>query len=303
MRQRGAPPDVGSAIKEAVVKAVENLTEYFRQQALDELAELGNLEAFRGVREDEEPFVRRRPGRPRKIVVPGEVPTVKRPGRRPKGRKKLIREAIALRSLKRRLDGVAQRPVIVSTPSPEPELVSILPPPPVELRRRELAPPERVEWDTYPEKFGRFETRHGKDETKVTLKLYEDDRPKTRADCMTAVELANDEDWLRANPGKKPVNGKNSARPCPWVSCRNHLGINVTPSGSLQIIHDWDDGRPTCALDVVDANGPAILDTTGKFFGVTRERLRQIEVKALLRLKATKIEWEEPPEKRDNEAA
>ena len=302
MRRRGEPFDFEATLKTIVMKSVERLREYMREELANAL---DSLEPFRGDREDEEPFVRRRPGRPRKVVVEARARAegqVLKKTRRPRGRKKLIREAAEFLALKKRLD----RPELPNKqPDPEPvpqvelEPLSYAPlvPPRVPT---ELHPAPHVEWDTFSEKESRAEAWSSREETRETLKLYREDRPTTRADCMTAAELANDEAWLRANPGKRPVDGKNSARPCPWVSCRQHLAINVNTSGSLQVIQDWDDGRPTCALDIVDANGPAILDKTGRFFGLTRERLRQIEAKALARAKRMKIEFEDPVEKRTN---
>ncbi len=290
------------------------------------MGELDNLEQFRGVREDSEPFARRRPGRPRKATT--ELTKGFGRKRRPRGRKKMIRERLSLMALKQRLatprlpkgtpppiprpeepvpdeledseEHTDTRPVLVPKPTDDEPELSLVPP----HVDRSLRPPNDARWDTYSEKLSRslFSSQADVERARVTLKLYEEDRPRTRADCLTAIELANDEEWLRDNPGKKPIDGKNSARPCPWVSCRYHLAINVTPCGSLQVIKDWDDGRPTCSLDVIDANGPAILDTTGKFFGLTRERLRQIEVKALMRAKRCDIEFEDPPDRRSNEA-
>jgi hypothetical protein len=40
-----------------------------------------------------------------------------------------------------------------------------------------------------------------------------------------------------------------------------------------------------CVLDIVDERGPLTLDEVGEVFGVTRERIRQIELKALMKLK------------------
>ena len=71
-------------------------------------------------------------------------------------------------------------------------------------------------------------------------------------------------------------------RPCPFVSCRYHLAIDVTHSGSVRVLPDWDDGRDTCALDVADSK-EMTLDKIGELLGVTRERIRQMEVKAVLR--------------------
>lgn len=66
----------------------------------------------------------------------------------------------------------------------------------------------------------------------------------------------------------------NEARPCQFRSCRYHL--SGTKIGN-------DDVTETCVLDVAD-RGPQNLDEIGAIFGVTRERVRQIEAKALERL-------------------
>lgn len=54
-------------------------------------------------------------------------------------------------------------------------------------------------------------------------------------------------------------------RPCTWSSCRHHL------NGS-------------CVLDLVDARGPLSLREIGRVFGVSRERARQLEARALRKL-------------------
>lgn len=84
--------------------------------------------------------------------------------------------------------------------------------------------------------------------------------PKTRADCPE--------------------------RPCPYLRCKYHLASDVSSIGSLML--PW--GNPpdlasmeqTCALDVAEEGG-AILDRIGALMHVTRERVRQIESKALLK--------------------
>lgn len=81
------------------------------------------------------------------------------------------------------------------------------------------------------------------------------DRPRTRGDCV------------------------DGPRPCPWVSCRHHLGIEVTPAGGLKLVRPdrepWE-LEQTCSLDVADA-GEHTLDVVGRLTNVTRERTRQIE--------------------------
>lgn len=94
------------------------------------------------------------------------------------------------------------------------------------------------------------------------------DRPRTRGDCVAG--------------------GINAARPCPFVSCRHHLFLDVVEStGSLKLhfpeVGPWDLVE-SCALDVAD-DGGRTLEDVGLLTNVTRERLRQIELAALHQLK------------------
>lgn len=102
-------------------------------------------------------------------------------------------------------------------------------------------------------------------------------------------------------------------RPCPWVSCRYHLGLEVTPDGKLvvRVGAELEDMIETCALDAaltVDATdgaghgmlplrrpeeeaegGPSVgsLGWVGLRMGVTKEYARQIEEIALEKLRKT----------------
>lgn len=81
--------------------------------------------------------------------------------------------------------------------------------------------------------------------------------------------------------------GVNSARPCPWVSCRHHLYIDVDERrGSIKLnfphLEVWELPE-TCALDVAGNGGMPLLDA-GAMVNLTRERFRQIERVALLKL-------------------
>jgi hypothetical protein len=91
------------------------------------------------------------------------------------------------------------------------------------------------------------------------------ERPKTRAEC-SGVQ-----------------------RPCPWVSCKHHLYLDINPdTGSIKInfpdLEPWE-LRDTCALDVAERGG-STLDEVGEVTNLTRERIRQLEVHGLMKLKA-----------------
>jgi len=90
------------------------------------------------------------------------------------------------------------------------------------------------------------------------------ERPVTRADCLTG--------------------GCNEARPCPWVSCKHHLYLDVSPfTGSIKLnfpdLEVWERGE-TCALDVAERDG-VTLEEIGEHMNLTRERVRQVLVDAL----------------------
>lgn len=96
------------------------------------------------------------------------------------------------------------------------------------------------------------------------LILPDVERPRTRADC------------------------RESHRPCPFISCKHHLYLDVNPeTGSIKVnfpdLEVWE-MKETCSLDVADRGG-ITLEEVGEILNLTRERIRQVEVRGLLRLK------------------
>jgi hypothetical protein len=93
------------------------------------------------------------------------------------------------------------------------------------------------------------------------------ERPRRRGDCL---------------PG-----GRNEERPCPFVSCRHHLYLEVSPeTGSIKFNFPvgLEEIPETCSFDVADRGG-ITLEELGVILDRTRERARQVEVIALRRLR------------------
>jgi len=75
-------------------------------------------------------------------------------------------------------------------------------------------------------------------------------------------------------------------RPCPWVGCRHHLWLEVSPAGSVKLLFgcaELDDLPDTCALDAAERGGLTLREV-GRRLNITRERARQIEWWALLKM-------------------
>src|SRR5580704_11084865 len=78
-------------------------------------------------------------------------------------------------------------------------------------------------------------------------------------------------------------------RPCPFVSCQHHLFLDVSArTGAIKLnfpdLEVWE-MTETCALDVADRGGTT-LEEVGAIMNLTRERIRQVEVKGLAKLSA-----------------
>lgn len=81
---------------------------------------------------------------------------------------------------------------------------------------------------------------------------------------------------------------RDAERPCLFVSCRYHLYLDVNPvTGSIKLNFPdkevWELSE-TCALDVAERGG-ITLEEVGDIMNLTRERIRQVEVSGLGKLK------------------
>lgn len=90
-----------------------------------------------------------------------------------------------------------------------------------------------------------------------------DARPKKRADCL---------------PG-----GSNEQRPCPWVSCRHHLAIDVRSDGHVYERDGWDEAEFTCTIDAAEETVGMEREQIAKLMGISERREFQIEAQAMRR--------------------
>jgi hypothetical protein len=112
--------------------------------------------------------------------------------------------------------------------------------------------------------------RMTKRELEIGRLLYPEhdyEKPRTRSECVEGI------------------------RPCPYVSCKHHLFLDVSSrTGAIKLnfpdLEVWEMNE-TCALDIADRGGTT-LEEVGAIMNLTRERIRQVEVKALAKLDALK---------------
>lgn len=91
-------------------------------------------------------------------------------------------------------------------------------------------------------------------------------------------------DALHAERPKTREECRDAQRPCPWVSCRHHLYLDVDPdTGTIKLnFPDLEPGdmQHSCSLDVAES-GASTFERVGEVLNITRERARQVEVDGL----------------------
>jgi hypothetical protein len=104
---------------------------------------------------------------------------------------------------------------------------------------------------------------------------------------MTRAELAAEScaDVLEWRPVRRS-DCQCSFRPCPYVSCKFNLYLDITKCGNLKLnFPDIEPGEmvESCVLDVSEDCGAA-LERVARLMNMTRERVRQIQNTALNKL-------------------
>jgi hypothetical protein len=134
------------------------------------------------------------------------------------------------------------------------------------------------------------------DELPISRKIRQKRRTRARSKTIAPKRLTKEELRFREllplfeDPDRPTTRGacKEDVRPCPYVSCKHHLYLDVNPeTGSIKLnfpdLEVWEMAE-TCSLDVADKGG-ITLEEVGEILNLTRERIRQVEVRGLLKLK------------------
>ncbi len=110
-------------------------------------------------------------------------------------------------------------------------------------------------------------------------------RRLTRAEINEGIALSDSMDYRRP---ETRADCREGIRPCPFVACKHHLYLDVNPvTGSIKVnfpdIEVWE-MKETCALDIAERGG-ITLEDVGAIMNLTRERIRQVEMTGLDKLK------------------
>jgi hypothetical protein len=126
----------------------------------------------------------------------------------------------------------------------------------------------------------------------------QDSRANAKEDLRARLQEVEDRATLPARP-KTRAECEDVPRPCPHVSCKYNLFLDLSPRGrpttetKPKILLNFPDLEPdqipadrSCALDVADRGGET-LEVVGEALNLTREAIRIIENKVLAKLSRT----------------
>jgi hypothetical protein len=127
---------------------------------------------------------------------------------------------------------------------------------------------------------GRRSTRRKRPVRARTIPIKKMTKEQIRLGQILYPESDHERPLLRAHC-------EGAERPCPFVSCKHHLYLDVNPeTGSIKLnfpdIEVWE-MTETCALDVAERGG-VTLEEVGEIMNLTRERIRQLEMSGLSKL-------------------
>lgn len=106
-----------------------------------------------------------------------------------------------------------------------------------------------------------------------------------RLKTLRWVRASGDRPGVVADPSLLPQDAMNRCRPCWAAGCPLHLYMCVNPmTGAIKLSHPevdperMDELPDTCVQDVVERERGATLEQVGTILKLTRERIRQIEM-------------------------
>jgi Sigma-70, region 4 len=117
-------------------------------------------------------------------------------------------------------------------------------------------------------------------------------RPQVRHECEHCPvcqeerdrrQAGEGSDFERLSCGHDAVAMIAHSRPCLFSGCQHNLYLDVQATGGIKVNFpeiEPEEMKESCVLDVADAGG-ITLERTGELMGITRERIRQIEVRVL----------------------